>query len=754
MSMKQVKMTAISAAVAMSLAACGGSSDYNSPPDLPPTVSAIQITEAMQWKPVSVLINSTDPEGTEVTFSFSEGGKDVAAKDGVYTFSHGTLTGSDGNYTYTPFNTGSASFGYTASSNGLSDSSTVTISNIVGDPLAYQQWHLRNTGQKAYAMSDTTKQAFTDLFKAFGYTEEQVAKIIAARFDESVLVPGEDMNVLGAYAQGVTGAGAIAIVADSGLEIRHEDLADNVLPFRSLNFIDGATDPTDPTSTSKTGDHGTSVAGLIAAKGWNGKGGKGVAPDTGLIGMNYLENQTDLASALSHGMAGSGISAGEHVTFNRSYGSSLPITRAVNPIDTVVESYPAMYLRNGLGAVSMKSSGNSFNSSTRYSGNLCDDNGATEYGLTCINANFEPAQSNPEYLSIAAVNSDGMHTSYSTAGANIFVSAPAGEYGRAAPAMVTTDQMSCLRGYAGFPEMEYWDNRYANELPDAGARLYPFNSGRHPENPSCHYTSTFNGTSSAAPNATGVVSLILSANPSLTWRDVKHILASTSTKVDPTSEAVTLMIGEKEFVARDAWVENAAGFNFHNMYGFGRVDAGKAVSMALSYSADLGKRTVGSWVANAEELALEIPDNNADGVTYTVEVTDEVTLEAVQFGFDISNSELQFAPGSTQTTAGIDLAIEVTSPSGTRSMLLSSKQAIITPALDQDWYFVPGYIMKDSVMLANAFYGEPAKGTWTFRFVDTNDKNITTTRGRWFNEYVNNTVPSVVKNVRVRVIGH
>lgn len=127
------------------------------------------------------------------------------------------------------------------------------------------------------------------------FTEEEAQ----ARFDEDFakseaeeLVVGEDMNVAAAYAQGVTGAGMTAVVVDSGMEIRHEDLIDNVLPNRSLNLDAETLDRTDPTSTSNSGDHGTSVAGLIAAKGWNGKGGRGVAPDTGLIGMNYLGGES------------------------------------------------------------------------------------------------------------------------------------------------------------------------------------------------------------------------------------------------------------------------------------------------------------------------------------------------------------------------------------------------------------------------------------------------------------------------------
>ncbi len=50
---------------------------------------------------------------------------------------------------------------------------------------------------------------------------------------------------------------------------------------------------------------------------------------------------------------------------------------------------------------------------------------------------------------------------------------------------------------------------------------------------STDYTSTFGGTSAATPVVSGTVSLMLSRNPSLTARDVKHILARTAVKLNP-----------------------------------------------------------------------------------------------------------------------------------------------------------------------------------------------------------------------------
>jgi len=45
-------------------------------------------------------------------------------------------------------------------------------------------------------------------------------------------------------------------------------------------------------------------------------------------------------------------------------------------------------------------------------------------------------------------------------------------------------------------------------------------------------THEHSGTSAAAPLAAGVIALVLSANPCLTWRDVQHLIVLSSVKVN------------------------------------------------------------------------------------------------------------------------------------------------------------------------------------------------------------------------------
>ena len=96
-------------------------------------------------------------------------------------------------------------------------------------------------------------------------------------------------------------------------------------------------------------------------------------------------------------------------------------------------------------------------------------------------------------------------------------------------------------------------------------------------------TLTFGGTSSATPLCAGVAALVLSANPGLTWREVRDLLRQTADRID---------CGNVDPVG--AWCDpngkkkadpGYAGADYSRWYGFGRINAEKAVSQALAASA-------------------------------------------------------------------------------------------------------------------------------------------------------------------------
>ncbi|PCK31795.1 S8 family serine peptidase [Pseudoalteromonas piscicida] len=804
MNNNKFKYTALSAAIVLALSACGGS-DNNSEPenkDRAPQAGVTQLQDVKLWQTVSGEIKASDADGDNLAIAIFDGDTQITPQDNVYTLSHGILTlkGIKA-FDYLPMTGEAATIKYTVTSKGKSASSSIEIPASISDPLANQQWHLNNTAQKSFSQSDAYVSAIAKFRAGREPTPEKIAAEEKAERDrfEGSTVAGIDLNVTEAYSLGVTGKGVVAVVVDRGVDIRHEDLANNVLSGRSINLHPQASDPTDPTTAGywkevKDDDgnfvkleyvandeiyHGTAVAGLILAEGWNGLGGRGVAPNSSLVSINYLDYQLGglTHDAIIHGLDGSGIQKHEDVLFNRSYGYNPPVFLPEDPIEDALFSYAPTQLRDGKGALSVNAAGNDFVNG-RINGDYCLRTDVAETGLSCIDVNVSQQNRTPHGITVAALAANGKKASYSTTGSAIFISAPAGEDGRGAPAMITTDEMGCLEGASSFVAMEWLYTYGSNDFVSGYAHFdYP----GHPMNANCNYTNSMSGTSSAAPNTSGVIALMMEANPELTARDIRHILATTAVKNDPENQPVELETGNGKFTAHLGWTTNAAGYNFNNYYGFGLANAGAAVKMALNYSDDLGTQVTSEWqdagaqileavavedgvselVMPAEpSLDLTIPDNNAEGVTHSIVVDEDATIESMQFRFTISNPQMVLfknpdVPGDTVSSAGTDLALEVTSPSGTKAIILSSKQAQLRPAIMEGSY-QDGYIHLPSVhFLSNAFYGETAKGTWTLRAIDT-DKPATTVyknRNKLSSVVLANSEPSKLEGWGLRVIG-
>jgi subtilisin family serine protease len=90
-------------------------------------------------------------------------------------------------------------------------------------------------------------------------------------------------------------------------------------------------------------------------------------------------------------------------------------------------------------------------------------------------------------------------------------------------------------------------------------------------NPDGDYTDDFGGTSSSCPGVAGTAALILSANPGLDWMQVKDILRETCEKIDKANGKY-----------------NKQGHSI--FYGYGRVDAEKAVKRALELKSGPNKK--------------------------------------------------------------------------------------------------------------------------------------------------------------------
>ena len=584
-------------------------------------------------------LTSTSQGSRAVTYSIETQGVQGAATitdAATGTFSYSTTADSvvSDNFTYKV-------------NDGAVDSAASTIAvSLKTDPLYQYQWPLDNTGQTNFANAGGTV--------------------------------GEDMNVSGAHVAGYTGAGVVVAVVDEGLEIAHEDMVDNVVSG-SYDFIGG---DTDPTKAGNGSDHGTAVAGIIAARGWNDIGLRGVAPKASLKAYNWLLTQSNTNWIKTYG----GETYSQDVDiFNNSWGSSPRYNYAVRnstEMNTLNTTLPAM--RGGKGAIFVKSAGNSYNGDWYYY-SYCGRYAAL--GLSCTDANASSIHNNPNIIVVSALNAAGTLSSYSTIGSVLWVAAPGGEFGSDSaggkPAIMTTDVQSCSKGYVGGG--------------DDGDNAFNSKSNPHAENPNCNYNSKMNGTSSAAPNVSGVIALMLEANPSLTLRDVKHILATTSTQVDASIANVVV-----DGVTYHEWLTNSAGLTYHNYYGFGRVDATAAVNAAKTQTAgSLGSQSTTSWTSTGT-----INTVIAEGTTVqrALNIATTGTVEYVLVRLNMSHAQPS------------EMGFRLTSPAGKTTTLYQPHTILYWATTADDVY-----------VSANAFYGESLAGNWTLSMYDhtTNTEQMT-----------------------------
>ena len=523
-----------------------------------------------------------------------------------------------------------------------SENSDGQSSSFPTDPLESEAWHLKNTGQTSFAVAGGTS--------------------------------GEDLNLAVTISEGTTGSGIKIAVSDSGTQIAHEDLTDRIISGASKNYTLASPwigDPTPSFTNNPSNAHGTAVAGIIGATGWNGKGSRGVAPESSLAGFLFVGSAqtTDILVDQANG---------DFDIFNYSYGYSQCSSTPINPSLETQLRLGTTTLRSGKGALYVKAAGND------YIGDLSDCGGPGSY---LGNSNMDGENAIYQTVVVGALNANGKRSSYSSPGSNLWVGAPGGQFGTTSPAIISTDATGCSEGLS----------RTTNTANT-------FESGNSSLNSNCNYTSTMNGTSSAAPNTSGAIALILQTRPLLTWRDVKYILAKTAKKVDATAGNTSHPGGADYSLAghtyQQGWVQNNAGIFFHNWYGFGGVDVDAAVAMAKTYDLTLlgtlneTLNNDGSWKFSSGTIALAIPDKSATGVSSSISVTDSLKIEAVEIELSVTHT----IPG--------DLGVELTSPSGTKSILLNINSFILGPNFN-------------AIHLnTNAFLDEMANGSWTLKVID------------------------------------
>ena len=439
------------------------------------------------------------------------------------------------------------------------------------DPLKPQQWHLKNLGS----------------IEGKRYTR---------------IKAGEDLNVEAAWNSGLNGDGIRVAVVDDGLDMTHPDLRPNIVDGshnyrrqslgenRYSSRIAGHKDW--PVPCSEDDSHGTSVAGIIAARDYNGIGGTGIAPRASLVGYNLLAfgDERNILDALSRDIDRNHI-------FNNSWGPeddgqlNKPASGWTAFNDTLAKGLSKG--RNGLGVLYVFSGGN----------------GAWEGDYSSADS----ATSSRGAITVCATDAAGERAPYSERGSNLTVCAPSAD--------ATDDQ-----------QPEVTTTAVRND-----------------------YTHTFNGTSASAPMVSGVIALMLQANPKLTWRDVPLILARTARKVD-----------EQDGGWRDyrSPLGNAQGLydvlHYSHHYGFGVANADAAVRLARNWKSVGGSDTLKTCGPYTTTVNAAIPETGIvtqQGADQTARSTKDNSQARTYFGalYQLSNTlDYQMAPAN-----GLRSAVEI-----------------------------------------------------------------------------------------------
>jgi subtilisin family serine protease/subtilisin-like proprotein convertase family protein len=457
---------------------------------------------------------------------------------------------------------------------------------------------------------------------------------------------GMDLNVRAAWPY-TLGQGVTLAVADGGVELSHPELAPRAVGAPHFNFADLSTNAL-PIDGTASGAHGTEVAGLAVAE-INRARMVGVAPGASLAswviftGIDLLVSDERLMDMYQY--QSNAVSVQNH-----SWGHPGPTQIDASLLEQVGISNAVTAGRSGRGVLMVRPAGND-----RATGSNADDDGYPN---------------DPRAIAVAAVRIDGRVTSYSEPGACILVGAPSGDIGW--NGLFTTD----LLGTRGVNQINFLP-------PNQDLSGYVFNA------------LGFSGTSAAAPQISGVVALMLSANPNLTYRDAQQILVF-ATKVNFAAQAGAAFAVVYNYATNTSGSGAPGGDQLLPM---GGTDFVPIPAVFIGHSD--GEALKALFQTNAAALA----QIHLDSVSHVFAVTNTLLCEHV--GLRVM----------TDHPLRGDLRITLVSPAGTRSVLQRYNSDTSPGPVDWTYYSTHHFFETSAGNWTAYFSDEGADNTGTVQFV-------------------------------------
>ncbi|XP_019643747.1 PREDICTED: furin-like protease kpc-1 [Branchiostoma belcheri] len=204
----------------------------------------------------------------------------------------------------------------------------------------------------------------------------------------------------------------------------------------------------------------------------------------------------------------------------------------------------------------------------------------------------------------------------------------------------------------------------------------------------------FSGTSPSAALASGVIALALQANPQLTWRDVQHLLARSS-----SSHGGTLCGGN--------WLVNSASFSVHDKCGFGLINTADLVERAKTWQS-----------VPQPALVCEVSSDNVLDIPFDGQTVSALHISSGSCG--IRYLEHVLVAVNIEFPRRGHLRLTLAAPSGTASTVAPGRDRDETP--DLSWSFLT---------LHN--WGENPLGSWRLSVRNTHPEtyNSTGSLRRW-----------------------